>query len=49
MGLRWLVVVALFFGLSVPALAGEGIRFAAIHVDRPMPYENKPTRKPAAR
>jgi hypothetical protein len=25
MGLRWLVVVAIFFGLSAPALAGEGI------------------------
>jgi hypothetical protein len=25
MGLRWLVVVAIFFGLSTPALAGEGI------------------------
>jgi imidazoleglycerol-phosphate dehydratase/histidinol-phosphatase len=28
------------------ALAGEGIRFSAIHIDRSMPYENKPTRKP---
>ncbi|MEJ0029696.1 MAG: bifunctional histidinol-phosphatase/imidazoleglycerol-phosphate dehydratase HisB [Bacteroidota bacterium] len=28
------------------ALAGEGIRFSAIHVDRSLPYENKPTRKP---
>lgn len=28
------------------ALAGEGIRFAAIHIDRSLPYENKPTRKP---
>ena len=28
------------------ALAGEGIRFNAIHVDRSLPYENKATRKP---
>jgi imidazoleglycerol-phosphate dehydratase/histidinol-phosphatase len=28
------------------ALAGEGIRFAAVHIDRSLPYENKPTRKP---
>ena len=28
------------------ALAGEGIRFSAIHIDRSMPNENKPTRKP---
>jgi len=28
------------------ALAGEGIRFAAIHIDKSLPYENKPTRKP---
>jgi imidazoleglycerol-phosphate dehydratase/histidinol-phosphatase len=28
------------------ALSGEGIRFSAIHIDRSLPYENKPTRKP---
>jgi len=28
------------------ALSGEGIHFSAIHVDRSLPYENKPTRKP---
>lgn len=27
-------------------MAGEGIHFAAIHVDKSMPHENKPTRKP---
>lgn len=27
-------------------LAGEGIHFNAIHIDRSMPQENKPTRKP---
>jgi imidazoleglycerol-phosphate dehydratase / histidinol-phosphatase len=27
-------------------LAGEGIHFKAIHVDRSLPHENKPTRKP---
>jgi imidazoleglycerol-phosphate dehydratase / histidinol-phosphatase len=27
-------------------LAGEGIQFEAIHIDRSMPQENKPTRKP---
>jgi imidazoleglycerol-phosphate dehydratase/histidinol-phosphatase len=30
----------------VQAFANEGIRFAAIHIDRSLPYENKPTRKP---
>lgn len=30
----------------IQALANEGIRFAAIHIDRSLPYENKPTRKP---
>lgn len=30
----------------IQALAGEGIRFTAIHIDRSLPYENKPTRKP---
>jgi imidazoleglycerol-phosphate dehydratase/histidinol-phosphatase len=28
------------------ALAGEGIHFLAIHIDRSLPAENKPTRKP---
>lgn len=28
------------------ALAGEGIQFNAIHIDRSLPHENKPTRKP---
>jgi imidazoleglycerol-phosphate dehydratase / histidinol-phosphatase len=28
------------------ALEGEGIRFSAIHIDRSLPAENKPTRKP---
>ncbi|MFM9838745.1 MAG: bifunctional histidinol-phosphatase/imidazoleglycerol-phosphate dehydratase HisB [Cyclobacteriaceae bacterium] len=28
------------------ALKGEGIEFSAIHIDRSMPHENKPTRKP---
>jgi len=32
--------------LVTDTLIGEGIRFAAIHVDRSMPHENKPTRKP---
>jgi imidazoleglycerol-phosphate dehydratase / histidinol-phosphatase len=32
--------------LVVDTLAGEGIRFAAIHIDRSMPHESKPTRKP---
>lgn len=27
-------------------LAGEGIHFAAVHVDPSLPHENKPTRKP---
>ena len=27
------------------ALAGEGIRFSAIHIDRSMPYEKKPKKK----
>lgn len=30
----------------ISALANEGIHFQAIHIDRSMPYENKPTRKP---
>jgi imidazoleglycerol-phosphate dehydratase/histidinol-phosphatase len=30
----------------IQAFANEGIRFAAIHIDRSLPYENKPTRKP---
>lgn len=32
--------------LIIETLAGEGITFAAVHVDRSMPNENKPTRKP---
>jgi imidazoleglycerol-phosphate dehydratase/histidinol-phosphatase len=32
--------------LVIKALSGEGIEFAAIHVDKSMPHENKPTRKP---
>ncbi len=32
--------------LVVNTLAGEGIHFKAVHVDRSMPQENKPTRKP---
>jgi imidazoleglycerol-phosphate dehydratase / histidinol-phosphatase len=28
------------------ALKGEGIQFSAVHIDRSMPHENKPTRKP---
>src|SRR3954467_4711615 len=30
----------------IQALAGEGIRFSAVHIDRSLPHENKPTRKP---
>jgi imidazoleglycerol-phosphate dehydratase/histidinol-phosphatase len=30
----------------IEAMAGEGIRFSAVHIDRSLPYENKPTRKP---
>jgi imidazoleglycerol-phosphate dehydratase/histidinol-phosphatase len=30
----------------IKALAGEGIVFKSIHIDRSMPNENKPTRKP---
>jgi imidazoleglycerol-phosphate dehydratase/histidinol-phosphatase len=30
----------------IKALANEGIRFSAIHIDKSLPYENKPTRKP---
>jgi imidazoleglycerol-phosphate dehydratase / histidinol-phosphatase len=30
----------------IETLAGEGIRFKAIHIDRTLPHENKPTRKP---
>jgi imidazoleglycerol-phosphate dehydratase/histidinol-phosphatase len=30
----------------VQAFANEGIRFAAVHIDKSLPYENKPTRKP---
>ncbi len=32
--------------LVADTLAGEGIHFSAVHVDRSMPHENKPTRKP---
>ncbi|HRG09071.1 MAG TPA: histidinol-phosphatase, partial [Cyclobacteriaceae bacterium] len=32
--------------LVVDTLIGEGIHFSAVHVDRSMPHENKPTRKP---
>ncbi|MCW5911208.1 MAG: bifunctional histidinol-phosphatase/imidazoleglycerol-phosphate dehydratase HisB [Cyclobacteriaceae bacterium] len=32
--------------LVADTLAGEGIRFSAIHVDKSFPHENKPTRKP---
>lgn len=32
--------------LVLDTLAGEGINFKAIHIDRSMPQENKPTRKP---
>ena len=28
------------------AFAGEGIHFSGIHIDRSLPHENKPTRKP---
>ena len=31
----------------IKALEGEGIRFSAIYIDRSLPSENKPTRKPA--
>ncbi|HZY77917.1 MAG TPA: bifunctional histidinol-phosphatase/imidazoleglycerol-phosphate dehydratase HisB [Cyclobacteriaceae bacterium] len=30
----------------IKALANEGIHFSAVHIDRSLPYENKPTRKP---
>ncbi len=30
----------------IQAMANEGITFAAIHIDKSLPYENKPTRKP---
>jgi imidazoleglycerol-phosphate dehydratase/histidinol-phosphatase len=30
----------------IKALANEGIHFHAVHIDRSLPYENKPTRKP---
>lgn len=30
----------------IQALANEGIRFSAVHIDRSYPHENKPTRKP---
>lgn len=30
----------------IQAFTGEGIRFTAVHIDRSLPYENKPTRKP---
>jgi imidazoleglycerol-phosphate dehydratase / histidinol-phosphatase len=32
--------------LVADTLAGEGIHFSAVHIDRSMPHENKPTRKP---
>ncbi|MBX2896225.1 MAG: bifunctional histidinol-phosphatase/imidazoleglycerol-phosphate dehydratase HisB [Cyclobacteriaceae bacterium] len=32
--------------LIADTLSGEGIHFSAVHVDRSMPHENKPTRKP---
>jgi imidazoleglycerol-phosphate dehydratase / histidinol-phosphatase len=32
--------------LVINTLAGEGIRFESIHIDRSMPQEDKPTRKP---
>jgi imidazoleglycerol-phosphate dehydratase/histidinol-phosphatase len=32
--------------LVMTTLAGEGINFKAVHIDRSMPHENKPTRKP---
>ncbi len=30
----------------IKTLEGEGIHFSAIHIDRSLPHENKPTRKP---
>ncbi len=30
----------------IKALKGEGIHFSAIHIDKSLPHENKPTRKP---
>lgn len=30
----------------IQAMAGEGIHFSAVHIDKSLPYENKPTRKP---
>jgi imidazoleglycerol-phosphate dehydratase/histidinol-phosphatase len=33
-------------GKIMRALANEGIRFAAVHIDRSFPHENLPTRKP---
>jgi imidazoleglycerol-phosphate dehydratase/histidinol-phosphatase len=32
--------------LVMKTLQGEGIEFQAVHIDRSMPAENKPTRKP---
>jgi imidazoleglycerol-phosphate dehydratase/histidinol-phosphatase len=32
--------------MVIETLAGEGIHFAGVHVDRSLPNENKPTRKP---
>lgn len=32
--------------LVIKTLAGEGITFKAIYIDKSMPHENKPTRKP---
>jgi len=32
--------------MVIETLAGEGIRFAGVHIDRSLPQENKPTRKP---
>lgn len=32
--------------LMMKTLEGEGVRFAAVHIDHSMPHENKPTRKP---
>lgn len=32
--------------LMLRVLAGEGIRFAAVHIDRSYPHDNLPTRKP---
>ena len=32
--------------LLINSLAGEGIHFSNVHIDRSLPHENKPTRKP---